>query len=429
MQFLVKGTFFRLLYMAFSFFTGMLISGWAGTATFGVISVFVVNAALLVLISGMGHDASLYWHRSSGKIDHAEALGYGWLVIVQQLAVYWLLTLGALYFSGRLLLSRMGVEFLPAEAAYFTGIILTERYITFFYSSGRAVSCNRLLSVISLITLAIAASGYFQILPKLTNPFSLFCFIPFFHALILVLFFHWRKSARKFSIPDRRGASSIFRFSFIVLITNLIQFLAYRTDYWMISYFTGDEGQVGLYAQASRFSQLFWVIPNIMAAIIYHDLSAETKTFGTEKLTGLVRGVNIINLLMIPLLIIFTWLSVSFFLQDYLESYRVFLWLLPGMFFFCNSILLASYFSARRQLWMNFWISLICFSTIFILDLWLIPLYGITGAAWANTIAYAAAGLTSLFLFIRQEGLGFIGFFMPRRTDFKLFSGILSKDD
>jgi O-antigen/teichoic acid export membrane protein len=71
---------------------------------------------------------------------------------------------------------------------------------------------------------------------------------------------------------------SFSAFSGIVLITNIIQFIAFRADYWLISIFY-DHTTVGVYAQASKFAQLLWVIPGILAGLITPALKKrEPKT-------------------------------------------------------------------------------------------------------------------------------------------------------
>jgi len=236
MQTLVKGTFYRLLYMAFSFCTGLFISGLAGTALFGTLSLFTVNAALLILISGMGHDASLYWHRSSGKMDAARSVGYGWLISAFQLVLFLLGSLASLFFTDKLLLSRLDGGLFPLEAVYFIGLILTERYVTFFYSSGKAALCNKILTLASLSTLILPGIFYFLISCLLPDPFILFCLIPLLQGIILLIAFHRDDSYPGIAWPERAILSSIFKFSLLVFVTNLIQFFAYRIDYWLISF-------------------------------------------------------------------------------------------------------------------------------------------------------------------------------------------------
>jgi hypothetical protein len=372
----------------------------------------------------MGHDASLYWHRSSGKMDAARSLGYGWLITAFQLVLFLLGSVFSMLLTGKLLLSRMEVDLFPIEAAYFLGLILTERYITFFYSSGKAALCNKILTLAALFTLLLPGILYFFMIRLLPNPLVLFCLIPLLHGMILLIAFHRDDSYPGMAWPERSILSSLFKFSIIVFATNLIQFFAYRIDYWMISYFTSQKGQVGLYAQASRFAQLLWVIPNIIAAIVYHDLTSGEKQSGKNKMAALVRAINFINLLLIPCLVGVTWIILNYFLIEYVAAFRVFLFFLAGMFLFCHTILLAAYFSASKDLRINFFISLFCLVLIALLDLLFIPRFGIRGAAWAQTIAYGASGVASLLVFSKREKVGLTRLLIPGREDLISVKGL-----
>jgi len=89
---MLKATFFRMIYMAGSFLAMLLISAMAGRAAFGEISICIVNAALMILVTGMGHDSSLLWHHASGKLDLSESLGYALLATIKQLLLYFIIT-------------------------------------------------------------------------------------------------------------------------------------------------------------------------------------------------------------------------------------------------------------------------------------------------------------------------------------------------
>lgn len=54
MKEIFKAGFFRLLFLGFIFLTGFFIAAIAGTDVFGIISLMIVNAALLHLVKGFG---------------------------------------------------------------------------------------------------------------------------------------------------------------------------------------------------------------------------------------------------------------------------------------------------------------------------------------------------------------------------------------
>jgi Na+-driven multidrug efflux pump len=94
------------------------------------------------------------------------------------------------------------------------------------------------------------------------------------------------------------------------------------------------------------------------------------------------------------------------------------------MFLFCHTILLAAYFSASKNLLINFFISLFCLLLITVLDLLLIPRFGIEGAAWAQTVAYGASGIASLLVFSIREKVDLNRLLIPGRADLLAVKGL-----
>jgi O-antigen/teichoic acid export membrane protein len=53
----------------------------------------------------------------------------------------------------------------------------------------------------------------------------------------------------------------------------------------------------------------------------------------------------------------------------------------------------------------NLWVSLICFVFILLLDIFLIPLYGISGAAIASSIAYIVSTFYVIYKYKNETAL------------------------
>ena len=123
--------------------------------------------------------------------------------------------------------------------------------------------------------------------------YSLFIFIPGF-ILFLYFIIRYNPSFKNISQEEMRSFSA---FSSIVLITNLIQFVAFRADYWLISIFY-DHASVGIYAQASKFAQLLWIIPGILAGLITPALKNNDHTLTEPALMSVSRASFYIHLLL-----------------------------------------------------------------------------------------------------------------------------------
>ncbi len=413
-----KGGLYRLLYMAFVFVSGLLIAVISGANVFGTISLMIANAAILQIITGLGTDSSLVWHGSGGGFNRQKLFSFAFLTGLLQIGLFVAVSFVVVNLTGKLLLSwQPSSSLFGYELMYFAGIVFTEKYASLLYAEEKAPACNKVLSIAALLVFVFLGLLYLDIIPLGTDIIRVFCCISLVPAFALMLYYHFQPSGGLFAKFSREDLRSFFHFSIIVFITNLIQFIAYRADYWFIDLFRDTE-QVGVYAQASRFAQLLWVIPTILAGLLAPMIA--TGNFDKIRMLMLARVLSYINLLLIGLLVLVSWMFYTYFLgPDFFAGFKSLLLMMPGYYFFCLNILLAAWFSARRLLWINFAGSSICLALILLADLLLIPAVGINGAALANSIAYSAAGFFHLWMFMRKTQTGLAEFFRFDKTDWR----------
>jgi O-antigen/teichoic acid export membrane protein len=236
-------------------------------------------------------------------------------------------------------------------------------------------------------------------------------------------------SFKNISQEEMRSFSS---FSAIVLITNLIQFVAFRADYWLISIFY-DHSAVGIYSQASKFAQLLWIIPGVLAGLIIPALKNEDQKLSDAKFISLCRLSFYIHIILTMLLILVSFIIYMFFLPGiYYDGFFSLILMTPGYLFFTTTTLIAAYFSANRFLKINLLGSVLCCVLIVLLDMLLIPTLSYKGAAIANLVAYS---ITTIYFIYRAMSIIKVSakeFFAVKRSDFDIFSGkvlITTKQD
>ncbi len=425
MQQIVQGGIFRLSFTVFNFLIGLFIAAIAGTELFGTLSLMIINAALFQIITGLGTDAAIIWHGSSKSISKEKAFSFTFYTALMQLGFFLISAFLFLKLTDKLFLSKQSnSHFYWAELMYFAGIVITEKYSSLFYSQQKQHVCNKVLSIISFTFLMILGILYFFDWIKNFNPLWFFCWMIFFQSLALLFIYHLNESFLLKKL-DKKDIRSFVHFSFLVFVTNTIQFLAYRADYWFIDYYK-QLSDVGVYAQAVRFAQLLWVLPNIVAALLLPVLAAPEGLINESKLLKIVKFVNWVNIVLIAVLFIFSFLAYTFFIQDFASGFKALFMMLPGYYFFSINILLAAYFSAKRKLIINFYGSLICFVLIIACDILLIPRWSIEGAAISNTMAYALATIFNIFMFQRSTGISMKKLFLFEKTDWLYFKQIMN---
>jgi len=423
-QLLLKGFIFRVIFTGFGFLISLLIAKLAGASQFGTLSLIIVNAAFIHIITGLGTDAAIVWHGVAGtNYDRNKIFSFTVITAAIQLLFFYIIAiLGYLFLGHTLLGGSYDLRIFFAEIVYFTGLVLMDKFLSLYYSQHEAKLCNKILSIVSGL-LFLVVSIIWLIKPAFIVDYpiwiySLFVFIP---SIILAFFFivKFNPAFKNISQEEMRSFSS---FSFIVLITNLIQFVAFRADYWLISIYH-DHTSVGVYAQASKFAQLLWIIPSILTGLITPALKNKNEKLTNAGLVSICRLMVFTHLILGFLLIALSAFIYKFFLpDDYYKGFFSLLIMVPGYLVYTVNIVLAGYFSANRLLRVNLYGSIICCVLMLLFDLLFIPRLNYNGAAIANLLAYS---ITIIFIISQAKKIikvSFKDFFIVKRSDFNIFS-------
>ena len=429
MRSLIKGFIFRIIFTVAGFLVSLLIAKLAGVDHFGVLSLMIVNAAFIQIVTGLGTDAAIVWHGISGRLeDRNKIFSFTFYTAFLQLLLFGVSAFLFFRYTGKTILSgetHTGIFYI--ELLYFTGLIVTEKYTALFYSQQMATLCNKLLAVVSSILLLSFLILLFFI-PGLAanNPalvFGIFVFVP---GIVLLLFYHGRFKPVLIK-ANRDGVNSFANFSFIVLITNVIQFIAFRADFWFIDYFHG-KGDVGIYSQASRFSQMLWIIPGVLAGLIVPALRNEKNKLSVTELASVCRLLFFTHVFLAVIISAGAFIIYQYILPtDFFYGYPSLLLMMPGYIIFTITTVLAAFFSANRLLKINLLGSSLCCILMLSLDIILIPKLSFTGAAIANMIAYTITTVFFIAVFRKQSGLPIKEYFKLQKSDLKMLLTIFSE--
>lgn len=202
--------------------------------------------------------------------------------------------------------------------------------------------------------------------------------------------------------PPKRVWLKIVRYGFTAQTGNVIQFLNYRFDTFVVAYFwpTTD---VGIYALAISLSEAIWQIANSVAFVAFpklirnrdrHDLISEIL-FGLRGTFWLTLATCVAVVVMLKPLII-PLVGVKF-----QGTFLPLLLLAPGTVMFAWNTILATFFASKGMVGINTKISAIVSLVTILLYLGLIPHMGITGAAVASSISYILSSVLA-YVFLQR---------------------------
>ncbi len=208
---------------------------------------------------------------------------------------------------------------------------------------------------------------------------------------------------------------------FSIYIGTLINFMNYKLDLWIINYYI-NEYELGIYSLSGNIVQLFLMISVVVSSVLLpylsrcNDISDKIKIF---------RIIARINFLFILLGVIFTFCVCGFLIpmiygiefSDSVEPLRI---ILPGVLFSCATQLFATLIVASNRNFLNILATLGGLVITVILDLNLIPEYGINGAAWATSFAYMFTFLFTFLLCVFVLKMPAGNYFIPSLSELKI---------
>jgi len=387
----------RIFYLGTMFLAGLVLSNLASPEGFGTISVLVLNASLLSIVTGLGTDGLVLHKVSNQQWHYQKAARFSWLAIAVQVLMFLVVEIGSVVLRQRTLLSNLEASFLPVDAVYFLGLLLTEKFLSLLYAFQKARLANTILVVIAFLYLLLLVSVPYLKRTNFHTLLNLFALQSLAQGILLLVFFyrHYRTSGEE--RLALRDFLQLLKVSAVIMVTNVIQLLAYRLDFWLIQFFFGNYS-VGIYAQANKFANLVWLAPNILAQLLIPRFAQLAKA-DVPRLFGAAFYFNLVG---IAMTVACAGVFYGYYLNpEYKACLRAFMLMLPGYFFWGAVIYFAAYFSWAGKFTYNLFCSASCLVLISVSDLLLIPRFGIRGAALANSIAYTTVFLFYLFLLKR----------------------------
>lgn len=198
---------------------------------------------------------------------------------------------------------------------------------------------------------------------------------------------------------DIRVIKPTFNYGLKCYVGNLLQFFNYRLDMFIVNFFLGPAG-VGIYGVSVVMAELLWQIPNAASFVIFPkaaNSSHETMNRFTPRVFWIILTITTGGAF---LLAIFGKLVISLVFSDaFLAAYKPLLVLLPGVVVLGAAKVLTNDIAGRGFPHYNSITSGMSLVATIVLDLILIPKWGIVGAALASTASYSLTFLVSVFFY------------------------------
>lgn len=210
-------------------------------------------------------------------------------------------------------------------------------------------------------------------------------------------------------------------------MSNIISFLNYRADILLIAFFL-TPAAVGIYNVAIQIAERLWILSGPVATVLFPRISSTEKEV-QNSLTAIVsRNVLFLSIIVGVLFYLlsdfFVWLL---FGSNYIEASEIIRVLLPGITVFASERILSNSLAGKGRPELNLYTSLVTLTTNIILNVILIPKYGLVGAAFATSVSYTLTYIIKTLIYLRITNDRFLNVMLINKSDLKMYRNLLFK--
>lgn len=214
--------------------------------------------------------------------------------------------------------------------------------------------------------------------------------------------------------PSKSKLSELLIFGFVPMISLLLMTMNYRIDVLMLEYYV-PLSSIGVYSVGVSLAEKVWLIPDAFKDVLLSRLVKGKK----KEEVAIVSRVSVLITLII--IIIFSLIGEQLvnlvFGLEYNESYEITLIMFVGVIGMIFYKVVYSYNIANNFRKENMIILLISAIINVVLNILMIPAFGIQGAAYSSVLSYMICGLAFLMFIRRKSGLYVKDFIFVNKND------------
>ena len=396
----------RILIRVLSLGTSIIIARILGPGGQGVVTLVLMVPFSLSIIGEIGIESANIYYTSKKGIKRENIIGNSLL-----LSILWTLFLVAVlilvipYIHDKFLqgtdLSLIFIALLIFPIDFFVttlrGVIIGEHRVN-FYNMLFIINITATFIFTALLVLLFKIGVLGAVIANLSGSLA--------GALLIYFGYLLKEKVRvRFSFPDLR--KQLF-YGVMPYFANLFGFLNYRIDIFIVSYFL-DIRQVGYYALAIALTSKIHELPQSIMTIFFPLTSSQSEA---EKLVYTPNIFRKSGFLMIFLGVVIIALArpgiIFVFGRDFIDSVVAFILLVLGRIIIRGNVgILSSDICGRGKPYIITLISAVLLPISIGLNILLIPIYGIVGAAFVSIIVSTIQEVAVIFAYLRVSNVNF----------------------
>ena len=192
-------------------------------------------------------------------------------------------------------------------------------------------------------------------------------------------------------------------------------FFNYRADTYVLQAMAASQATrlLGLYSMAVTMAELVFYVPDSVATIFLPRVAGSTPEDANRMLGRVGRLTTLLTLCVAACLVPVAWLGIHLVLPRFVDCLPAFVVLLPGVVALSVAKVMTSYLSGRGRPGLVTLGTVVALILNVVLNIILIPAYGIVGASLSSLVSYSLQAVIALVFASRLSGQPLLSLFVP----------------
>lgn len=392
----------------------------------GEYAVFIASVGILSLLLGLGVDTAIRYFVAKERVARERILSSLILfVLAAGTVAFGVARLNHLLLDNELLLPRRMQR--PAFELTLIGVVVANLFhanVSSVFAGRRRFAALNLASVGFSVASLVVWFGFFSAERAGVASFGSDEVFPAYLALTVAnavvlagLAYRYLGVRPSWKLLDWELFRDMIRYAAKAFAAQVAQFLNYRVDIWIVQVFLGAAA-LGLYSLAASLATMLWILPRSASRVLMPYVAAEEEGAPVAEVARISRLFFLATaaIAVVAALTVEHWIGLLYG-AEFVGAGPAFVVLLVGSVPFSLSVVLAATLSGMNRLEENLVASFAGLVVTVVLDLILIPRYGIAGAAWASSASYLVTTVVVVRAFSKVGDVSVRDLILPRRED------------
>jgi len=223
---------------------------------------------------------------------------------------------------------------------------------------------------------------------------------------------------------ERASYRKLIRYGLPLYPGSLTLYFGYRADVYLLAWLLVDSSTpLGYYSMAVSMAEMVFFFPNAVSALFFPHVAGSTREDSDRQVAMVSRVTLLVTTVVALALVPVATGLIRIILPAFIPALPALYILLPGVVALSNTKVLSGYVSGLGMTGRTSVANVGAFALNVIMNLALIPRYGILGASAASLVSYSASSIAFSLIAARLANAPVLDFWIPRWSDVRFTIG------